>query len=535
MNNVYYGLRAKQKETFDVCLTKKYGIISDTCGSGKSRIQFELLCHDIKNNLDKPCFLVLAAHRLDLIDQHLDNFKEYVNEYHPELINQYEQFEISSANRSDKNILNTTKRQFIQNILRGAIKPTIITVCYHSLQRLYESFFGSQYRITRMICDEGHYGMSGSVKEKEDLIDEEQMNGKYACITFCDSFLVFTATPFKQTMVKTVDKITMNLIHDYTYAEAVKDEIVLPFKANFYTANYSKNSALGMIETAYNELKKTFNKTSAKLLVCGTGLESNQLNFNSLIKKYKKEIENGNLAIAKIGSESETENNEKIPSCEWVDSDQLDRGKGSDGYKLCFNDERKNKYKIFKAMHDWINPYKNEGKHKNIIIIHCQMLGVGVDVPNLNGVCILGNKESADLYQSIMRPCRIANFDRNVEIKNRLEDHFEVYIHAPADIQTEIKKFTDKLISLGGISMLDALTLNSVTGSKGKDTEETAAAKVLYDNAIKAANVISECETSFNINDFESGLEQFLIIEEKYPEHKDFIESQIAKFIKKIA
>lgn len=540
MANVYFGLREKQKETFDACIEKKFGIISDTCGSGKSHVEFELMCKTISENIDKKAFIVLAAHRLDLIDQHLDNFAGYVEDYHPELKETFNQFEISSANRSDKKIVNTTRLDEIRNMVIGATKPTIITVCYHSLERLYNVFFGSQYRVNLMICDEGHYGMSGKKEDEEKKLDILKLNGKYACIEFCDSFLVFSATPFKQTMCITVRGHKMEVIHDYTYAEAVKDGIVLPVHSNFYHSDYSEKTVNGMVETAYTELKKTFNKTSAKLLVCGTGLQNNQLIFNSLIKKYKKEIEDGVLAIAKIGSEGVTEDDERIPSCEWLDAEQLMRFGtkngicGNDyGYKLCPFDDRKNKREVFKRMHSWIDPRENNGVHKNIIIIHCQMLGVGVDVPNINGVCILGNKESADLYQSIMRPCRIAYFDRGQEEK--LEDHFEVFIHTPADVQEAIKDFMNKLINIGAMSLIDALVLNNVTGSHDKDVEELAKAKKLFDKMKGFAKVNEECEMIFDIDNFEEGLTKFLELEEKYPEEKEMIENMIAKFQVKMA
>ena len=539
MSNVYFGLREKQKETFDACIEKKYGIISDTCGSGKSHVEFELICDCIAKNLKKPAFIVLAAHRLDLIDQHIDNFIDYLKEFHPEMENEYNMFEISSANRSDKKIVNTTHIDEIKNMISGTTKPTIITVCYHSLKKLYDSFFGSKYHVNLMICDEGHYGMSGQTKDEEEKIDVFKLNGKYACIDFCDSFLVFSATPFKQTMVREYHGKKMEVIHDYTYAEAVKDGIVLPVHANFYTANYSDKTTVGMVETAYEETKKKFNKTSAKLLVCGTGLVHNQLIFNSLLKNHKKEIENGELAIAKIGSEGMTCDDELIPSCEWVDADQMNRFGGKNGlctmdygYKLCPKDERKNKKMVFKNMHNWINPALHNGKHKNIIIIHCQMLGVGVDVPNINSVCILGNKESADLYQSIMRPCRIAWYDRDKAESERLEDHFEVFIHTPADVQEAIKDFINRLISIGAMSLIDALVLNSVTGSHEKDDEELAKAKALFLKLKNAAKVNAECEEIFDINDFQNGLMKFLELEEKYPEEKETIQKMVDKFIK---
>ena len=333
----------------------------------------------------------------------------------------------------------------------------------------------------------------------------------------------------------------MKVIHDYTYAEAVADGIVLPVHSNFYTGNYCEKTINGMVETAYEFLKKDFNKTSAKLLVCGTGLENNQLLFNSLIKKYKKEIENGDLAIAKIGSEGLTEDDERIPSCEWLDKDQMIRfGKENGlcamdyGYKFCPADDRKNKKMVFKNMHDWIDPSKHNGKHNNIIIIHCQMLGVGVDVPNINGVCILGNKESADLYQSIMRPCRIAKFDRGVDESARLENHFDVFIHTPADVQEAIKDFMNRLINIGAMSLIDALVLNSVTGSHEKENEETAKAKKLFEKMKAFAKVNEECEMIFNLTDFMSGLAKYNELITAYPDEKETIDNMFNKFIRKI-
>lgn len=119
MNNVFFGLRKVQKETYDACIEKKYGIVSDTCGSGKSNIEFELICNSIINNLGSKAFIVLAAHRLDLIDQHIDNFKNYIEDYHPELVDSYGMFEISSANRKDKKIVSTTCKDIIQNYVIG--------------------------------------------------------------------------------------------------------------------------------------------------------------------------------------------------------------------------------------------------------------------------------------------------------------------------------------------------------------------------------------------------------------------------------
>ena len=530
--NVYFGLRKKQKETYDVCVDKKYGVISDTCGSGKSNIEFELICNQILNNQDKPSFIVLAAHRLDLIDQHINNFNNYISTYHPDLVNKYSSFEISSADRSKHNIQNSTNKQDIQRMILGANCPILITCCYYSIERLWSAFYGSRYKVDLMICDEGHFGMSGDTKDKADKCISE-----YDCISFCNSFLVFTATPFKETMIKTVDEIKIELIHDYSYAEAVMDNVVLPFNANFYVSekddkDYSDGSAAGMIATAYENLKEVFKDTSAKLLVCGTGLEKNQLYFKSLIEKYRPEIESGKLAIAKIGSETLTDEEKIIPSSEMVWSENIRPSDNMIPYKIDFQNERDNKSFVMQNMDLWLNNKSPDGSYRNLIIIHCQMLGVGVDIPNINGVCLLGNKDGANLYQSIMRPCRIAYFDRDKSPEDRLEKHFEVYFHVPNDVKDAIHDFIVKIKEIGGISLLDAMTLNNVTGTKGLDAELTASAKEMYNKIVEFQKLEEECNIIFDIEEFETGMKEVEKLTKKYPEHTEYLNTTFSKLVR---
>lgn len=543
MQNIYFGLRPHQYAAFEACKTKKYGIISDTCGSGKTNVECELICDAL---LTGKKLIVLAAHRLDLIDQHLTNLTKYMQDWHPELlaVKRYVQFEVSSANRKDHGMQNYTNRQDIQNMVIGCLadnKQMVITLCYQSLANLYAAFEGSDKRIDLMICDEGHIGMSAEhgKNEAQQLCEKSNIKiEKYDMIHLCDSFIVFSATPFKKTMVKLVDGIKMDVIHDYSYAEANRDGIVLPFTANFYVAkDFNEKSQLGMIKQAYTDLKQKFNKTSAKLLVCGVGLENNQLHFNTLVKQYKTEIEEGNLAICKIGSESCTKDLEKIPSCEFVNKDVLARCQelGLKEFKLNYKDDRINKKMCMEATSDWIDTKLNPNNIKhNIIIIHCQMLGVGVDVPNINGVCVLGNKESADLYQSIMRPCRIAYFDRDVPVSQRLEDHFEAYFHADTHDMKPIEQFCDKLAELGGISLLESLTLNTPTYGSKQDSAPSTFAQSILDKTVKSLKVQEACDKIvFNVEDIQEGLKQFTELSLKYPEEASYIEQQLAKFIHK--
>lgn len=544
--NVYFGLRQHQYSAFKAAEEYKYGIISDTCGSGKTHVECELICDAL---LNKKKIIILAAHRLDLINQHLKNLKKYIQEQHPVLLDtknkDWFMFEVSSANRKEHRMQNYTNRQDIQNTLKGYIdnnKQVVITLCYQSLANLYAAIEGTDIKIDLMICDEGHIGMSAKMgkNEAQQLCEKSNVKiVKYDMVKFCDSFLVFTATPFKETMVKVVDGKKIDVIHDYSYAEANRDGIVLPFTANFYTArDFNEKTQLGMIKEAFSDLKEKFNKTSAKLLVCGTGLESNQLNFNTLVKQYKKEIKSGTLAIAKIGSETINSDEDIIPSCEWVDAHELEHAEqyGLDTYKLDLKNDYVNKNKVFTKMKDWMDNKDTNGKYRDIIVIHCQMLGVGVDLPNINGVCVLGNKESADLYQSIMRGCRIAELDRGVPVTERLEDHFEVYFHADSHDLEPIKKFVDKLVALGGLSMLEALTLNTPTYGHKAEPGNSAAGKAYLTKTINSLRVHEACDKIvFNCDNCVAGIKQFIDLFEKYPDERPYIEEQYAKFFHKFS
>ena len=539
-SNLYYGLRPHQYSAFQSAIEHPYGIVTDTCGSGKSYVEFELICNALSTGKK---IIVLAAHRLDLISQHISELNEYMRTWHPKLWDTYDMFEISSANRSNFKIESITNRGDIQRALHGYLhegRPVVITLCYQSLANLYAALEGTSIRIDLMVCDEGHFGMSAEHgrNEAQQLCENRDVRiTKYDMIKFCDSFLVFTATPFKQTMVTVHDGIRMDIIHSYSYAEAVKDGIVLPFKAKFYRAsrNYSVRSQLGATDSAYNDLKNEFPSTSAKLLVCGTSLEYNQLLFNSLVKKYKKQILEGTLAICKVGSSSIDENMDRIPSCEFVDGARL-RDANSNGeveYRLDRKDDRKNKSKCLQAMHDWIGQKDENGNpvHRDLIVIHCQMLGVGVDIPNLNGVCILGNKESADLYQSIMRPCRVAKFDRCKPVEDRLEDHFVVYVHVDEHDASPIEQFVNRLKDIGGISLLESLTLcSALHGSKQKPID-TSAAQAYLTRIIKLSKVEQSCDAIvFDCAEYEVGLAKLNDLYKKYPEERDYIKSQYTKF-----
>ena len=264
----------------------------------------------------------------------------------------------------------------------------------------------------------------------------------------CKNQHIFTATPNEN-----MTKIYGKPISEYKYANAVADKVVLPFHLYWYDGNdglkQNQHKEAGIVIRAFNTSKKEFKY--AKVLVCGTSLETNQILFNNLCKFYSKEIENKELVIAKLGSESETEDEREIAGPQIMNENGLS--------------EEKDYY------NEIIKKLNKEYKDRNVIVIHCQMVTAGIDVPTINSVCIFGSKSDANLYQSIMRGCRLSNN----------EDHFNVfsYIENKKNAE-ETREFYDALFKYGGIDIIKAIKMPEEVGTKkGKKPDSTSLKGVL--------------------------------------------------------
>lgn len=269
----------------------------------------------------------------------------------------------------------------------------------------------------------------------------------------CKKQHVFTATPNTN-----MTKIYGEPISNYKYADAVADKVVLPFNLYWYDGEdglkQNQNKEAGIVIRAFNTSKKEFN--NAKVLVCGTSLESNQILFNNLCEFYKNEIEDNKLVIVKLGSESETEDEREIAGPQMMNEFGLMNEK--DYYRNI----------IKKLNHEYIN--------RDVIVIHCQMVTAGIDVPTINSVCIFGSKSDANLYQSVMRGCRISGN----------ENHFNVfsYIENKKNAE-ETKEFYDSLFKFGGIDIIKAIKMPEEVGTKKGKKSESTALKIALDQWLK--------------------------------------------------
>lgn len=182
MNSEMFGTRQCQKNTFNECRNHNVGIVSDTCGSGKSRVQDALICQTIEDAGDSCSVCVFQAPRLCLIEQQEDNFYEFQQKYYPNL--KFNAYEISSANRteSDENdcykhdkIESSTKVDEITETIKNHInknRSLVIFLCNASLERLFESIKSVQieypnFKIDEYIVDEGHYNTNNIAKNAD--------------------------------------------------------------------------------------------------------------------------------------------------------------------------------------------------------------------------------------------------------------------------------------------------------------------------------------------------------------------------------
>lgn len=174
MNNNMFGNRQCQKDTFNKCRNNSFGIVSDTCGSGKSRVQDALICQSIEDNEFSIC--VFQAPRLCLIEQQEDNFYEFQQKNYPHI--DFDAFEISSANRSENTehdkIDSSTKVDDIAELIMNHINnkvSLVIFLCNASVEKLFNAINivkreYKDFKIDEYIVDEGHYNTNNMAKNE---------------------------------------------------------------------------------------------------------------------------------------------------------------------------------------------------------------------------------------------------------------------------------------------------------------------------------------------------------------------------------
>lgn len=222
-------LRPHQQAAVKACKAKDFGTVTDTCGSGKSYIEDELIFDAFDNGAN---VVIYGAHRLDLILQQKRSLLRYgAVRHNPYIYNDNRKdfiiLEVSSADRDHDSTTTITE---IQAAIRNAIdadQKLLIYVCFASAERLYSALQGVNKKANLVVMDEAHYG-NMSINEA----DQDFNRHLFRNVT--ERMYFFTATPTDLTL-KFYGLEVMPVIHQYNYGDALKDKTVLPFTVHWLT------------------------------------------------------------------------------------------------------------------------------------------------------------------------------------------------------------------------------------------------------------------------------------------------------------
>ena len=223
-------LRPHQLDAVKACKVERYGTVTDTCGSGKSYVEDELIFDAFDNGAN---VVIYGAHRLDLILQQKRSLLRYGESRHnpyfyTDARKDFIILEVSSADREHDS---TTVITEIISAIDSAIKldqKLLIYVCFASAQRLYEAlkkFTGKAADL--VVMDEAHYG-NMSINEADQEFNRHMFKNVAKRMYF------FTATPTDLT-INNHGVESMPVIHQYNYGDALKDGTVLPFTIHWLT------------------------------------------------------------------------------------------------------------------------------------------------------------------------------------------------------------------------------------------------------------------------------------------------------------
>lgn len=222
-------LRPHQQAAVKACKAKDFGTVTDTCGSGKSYIEDELIFDAFDNGAN---VVIYGAHRLDLILQQKRSLLRYGAARHNPYIydNTRKDFIILEVSSADRDHDSTTTITEIQAAIRNAIdadQKLLIYVCFASAERLYSALQGVNKKANLVVMDEAHYG-NMSINEA----DQDFNRHLFRNVT--ERMYFFTATPTDLTL-KYYGLEVMPVIHQYNYGDALKDKTVLPFTVHWLT------------------------------------------------------------------------------------------------------------------------------------------------------------------------------------------------------------------------------------------------------------------------------------------------------------
>lgn len=187
--NPKFEQRQYQLDAVNTILKHKRGLISAVMGSGKTLIAASVCSYHLSQGKNKILFVVYDR---NILAQTIKNFTAYG-------------FKVSQFGDSIKDLTGDIVVATIQSLSK-IIKPAIILK-----------------HITFVIMDEAHHSKS---KTSKSIVTK---------IPNCEYFIGLTATPYKENTLELAELVSVlgPVIYEYGFAEAIKDNKVVPVKAFF--------------------------------------------------------------------------------------------------------------------------------------------------------------------------------------------------------------------------------------------------------------------------------------------------------------
>ena len=401
------------------------GILSMCCGSGKSRVFYEIIKTTIEDN--KFSFFIYVTSRIYLVHDIVRNLLKWINL--DSLKNIYILTKVSKINIKSlyeggkvtyqnnyngiKNLSATLDKQ--KNIIDKLYdkKKIIIITTYNSINKIYELIHSlNKFNPDLLVCDEAHNLVTTTKSNHKyktiseipaaKLITDKTHSIPIKCVPL--RILYMTATPIKMNKSLNYDnedismdneKIFGKIFYQYTFYEGIKDKCILDFKIIHLTDSDEINFKYDKKILEYDKNKQRyiyFYTISEILLKCILEYKlkriivylSNKSNVNYIKKRLKTIINQNTEKYSNI-------NTYKLISNDTEDNDTED-----------IKENSKKKFEDIKKEFEDIKQINNIK-----ILLTVAILNEGVDIPICDTVFFAEERNSeSNIVQNIGRVLR---------------------------------------------------------------------------------------------------------------------------------
>ena len=511
-NSKKLNLRSHQIKYFDCIENANFGLIKQTCGSGKTLEQAGTVAATMHwaEQEGRKAVMMVCSHRLLLNTQLIDEYAKFITNDNLVILNLSTGKLIENKKEyGKKKIVSDIGTDTIKRYIKYAMtKPNakhvlIITTSVRMTMKVgkkvndddktdvvFDIFKNSGKKLDLFMIDEGHKVLDAPSYK----FIKDHSKRMYA----------FTATP-KNNQSTIVDLPTLDCV--LSFADALKfNYVVRPKLWAIENIGTNKNSKTNMnascITNAFIDLKNDVKNTGNSPVLIAYVDSIEEVHKNS--KKLKNIKQLKAVDIYSFASKKNIENGlQEIGGC-WKNDIEMKKEEMLDDLKTNKNSK---------------------------IIINDQMLTEGIDVKGINGVYIGCKKSDASLYQAIMRGCRTT-----VDGK---KDHFNIYIKDDLiyDSSTQrCKKFLENLIqNLDGELDFGELRVDVDNGAVPKKIDKKENINKIEEVTTKISKFIKqrieEVKLDLDFNTLTDHLD-CLTNDERMIEIFDIIENKNSKYYK---